>query len=216
MTNIPVERWAKDHWSTLAYVGTLADGVPDHERMRCDPDVHPRRANSANRMARGQKYPTRLKDGEVVNHDDWSCLEDAEAAGFVKLVVSQSARDDIVTCLLTQEGRDVLARLAAFGKIGGTYKAFDPSMSVGAVQVFEGSGETRYVVRIWPFADENLEPKANDLWFCGSPIVDAEGWVRDARRGKRAEAVQVTQAEIDALMASKSYTGYRYKAEEVL
>jgi hypothetical protein len=33
----------------------------------------------------GGKYPTRLKDGlgTLAHHDDWSCLDDAEAAGLL-------------------------------------------------------------------------------------------------------------------------------------
>lgn len=50
--NIPVtiDRWGKDHWTTLAYAHTCwANSAPlEHERMRCDLRIHPLLANRAN------------------------------------------------------------------------------------------------------------------------------------------------------------------------
>ena len=87
---IPPELWGKDHWSTFAYVANrILDykGVPNLTHMRSDPNLHPGLPNISpmGNVLDGAKYPTRLKDGrEVTNHDDWSCVEDMEAAGLVE------------------------------------------------------------------------------------------------------------------------------------
>jgi len=85
---VPIERFGKDHWSTLAYIETrIVDhgGEPGKEHMRCDPDLHPGQTNSANRLGGKTKYATRLAGGEVLgNHDDWSCIEDMEAHGILE------------------------------------------------------------------------------------------------------------------------------------
>lgn len=86
---IPVEKWGKDHWSTLAFLETVAvdyKGVLDEKqqrRMRTDHDRHPgiRSCYADGRV--GQKYPTRLAGGEILHdHDDWDCFDDMIAAGF--------------------------------------------------------------------------------------------------------------------------------------
>lgn len=71
--HIPPEKWGKDHKSTLLYAETRAvDGSGKLDA--CDPHM---------RMA-SHEYPTRLADDiEVVGHDDYDCLRDAEAAGFL-------------------------------------------------------------------------------------------------------------------------------------
>lgn len=82
--------WGKDHWSTYTYLGYLivhANGIPQKDRMRCDPDLHPGLlgAYQARESFGSNKYPTRLKGGiEKDNHDDWSCIEDAVALGLVE------------------------------------------------------------------------------------------------------------------------------------
>ena len=82
-----MEKWGKDHWSTLAYVESRIvsyEGVLNREHMRCDIEVHPGFGNSANGFSRA-KYPTRLKDDiEVYEHDDWSCIDDAIREGLIE------------------------------------------------------------------------------------------------------------------------------------
>lgn len=84
---IPMELWAKDHWSTFAYIETRVvdrKGVPDLDHMRCNLDIHPGLGNRANQISRKPR-PTILKDGsKIEDHDDWSCLEDLESAGYVE------------------------------------------------------------------------------------------------------------------------------------
>lgn len=82
---VPVELWGKDHWSTLLYIEVRCVdhfGTPNRDHLRCHTAVHP---GLAGRGGDGSRYPTRLNNGnEITEHDDWSCLEDAEAAGLLK------------------------------------------------------------------------------------------------------------------------------------
>jgi hypothetical protein len=60
-------------------------GEPDIRRMRCDEDRHPLYAGHAHGFSmRFEKYPTRLKDGELADHDDWDCMDDLESAGLLR------------------------------------------------------------------------------------------------------------------------------------
>lgn len=80
--NIKIDSWGVDHWSTLAYIETrIVDykGIPNLKHMRCNHKIHP----GLTSIDSGSKYQTRLKDGKISNHDDWSCLEDAVAEGLL-------------------------------------------------------------------------------------------------------------------------------------
>lgn len=86
---VPMERWGKDHWSTFLYLETCAvdnSGKIDRLKMRCNPRLHRELANvhPSIGLMDGSKYPTRLQDGELDKHDDWSCLEDMVAEGLIK------------------------------------------------------------------------------------------------------------------------------------
>ncbi len=86
---VPTALWSKDHWSTFAYAETTAvERQPlALERMRCDSSRHPLLVSGRMSDTGGTKYPTRLKDSvEVDDHDDWDCLNDAQAAGFLKIL----------------------------------------------------------------------------------------------------------------------------------
>lgn len=67
--HIPPRLWARDHYSTIAYAFVRAGQSLNARHMRTD----------------SERYPTRLKGGATPppGHDDYSCLEDAEAAGVV-------------------------------------------------------------------------------------------------------------------------------------
>lgn len=70
-TTIPIEKWGRDHFSTLMYIETCVvdnGGVVRGEKMRS--------AMSG--------YPTRLRDGEQPNHGDWDCVEDMRAIGLLE------------------------------------------------------------------------------------------------------------------------------------
>jgi hypothetical protein len=85
--SIPIEKFGRDHWTTLLYIETCivdGGGHVQRERMRCDPDIHPTAAHSRAFLVPGPTPPTRLKDGsEIKGHDDWSCVDDLIAADLL-------------------------------------------------------------------------------------------------------------------------------------
>lgn len=87
---VPVPRWGHDHWTTFGYaVGRIVEhgGVLDARAMRTDASLHPglgARDPMTFGEPTGARYPTRLREGKIASpHDDWSCLDDAEAAGLL-------------------------------------------------------------------------------------------------------------------------------------
>mgnify|MGYP006352423415 CR=1 FL=1 len=126
--NIPMARWGRDHWSTFGRVVECilnADGSPQHQRMRCDPDVHPQFAHSVPGMP-PRKYPARLAGGVSVEaHDDWSCLDDAETAGLLTNVGSGTLR----RYEITEAGTLVAYALRSHKAAGGTYSSFVPPVT---------------------------------------------------------------------------------------
>ena len=135
---VSVDHFGKDHWSTFAYLDCRAmdrKGVIDREHMRCDQDLHPGLRNTANRNspASNKKYPTILKGGiELENHDDWSCFEDLEAAGFVKW--EGTGFNPIV--VFTELGNEIISKLRIHKKAGGSFGTFDPG--INAIPVGDG------------------------------------------------------------------------------
>jgi len=118
---IPMSQWGKDHWSTFAYIETrITDhkGVPNKQHMRCDPKLHPAHAHEGSHM--GPPAPTRLRDGELPNHDDWSCLEDAEAAGLL----TNNGTGMFPVYVLTDKGGEVTDALRKHKRQGGSFGNF--------------------------------------------------------------------------------------------
>lgn len=115
---VTVDRWGKEHWSTFGYIETRIvdhEGVPSRGHMRCDRDLHPALDHG------GGMAPTRLFDGSTIPlHDDWSCLDDAEAAGFLTNVGTGLHR----VYRLTDLGREVANALRAHKAAGGTFSTF--------------------------------------------------------------------------------------------
>ena len=134
-TFVPVSRWGKDHWSTLAYIECrIVDhkGVPARAHMRTDADLHPGLAGHTEqwvptRTKNDRKYPTRLRDWtQLFDHDDWSCLEDAEEAG---MLTSRGTGINPVYSL-TDRGRKVCNALRAHKAAGGHFSNFEcPSLA---------------------------------------------------------------------------------------
>lgn len=142
----PVEKFGKDHWSLLAYVarccvdGTGGQGQLRRDRMRCNPQTH--------RMVAGpyshgdlwvQRHSTRLagffespdrNDPEKAiaaglqlrDHDDWDCLDDLQAAGFIEV---RSVISGYVT--MTDKGGEVADKLRAHKAGGGLFAYFSLS-----------------------------------------------------------------------------------------
>jgi len=93
---IPMPRWGKDHWSTLAYIETRCvdhKGKPHAPHMRTEPGRpirgHFRTDTDGAEMfaphdGGSKRYPTRLNDGhDIFGHDDWACAADMEVSGLL-------------------------------------------------------------------------------------------------------------------------------------
>lgn len=118
---IPMEQFGKDHWSTFAYVETRCvdhEGVIERKHMRCDADRHPQFAHSGITI----KYPTRIKTGDVKNHDDWDCLDNCELAGLIENTGTNLHRVYKLTAL----GNKIAGQLRQHKADGGNFHSFVP------------------------------------------------------------------------------------------
>ncbi len=116
---VPIGKFGKDHWSTFAYLETRCvdhGGEIELRHMRCDSDRHPQFAHSGITA----KYPTRLKKGEIKNHDDWDCLDDCELAGLIKNTGTDLHR----VYRLTTLGQSVASQLRKHKADGGNFASF--------------------------------------------------------------------------------------------
>lgn len=122
MPPVPVAQWGRDHWSTFAYIETrIVDhrGVVHNQHMRCHPRLHRAFAHEG---SRGPLAPTRLAGGEeLAQHDDWSCAEDAIAAGL--LTVDERVPGAPVFAL-TDRGHTAAAALRRHKAGGGNFGNF--------------------------------------------------------------------------------------------
>lgn len=90
---VPIDKWGRDHWSTLAYLETR---IVDHHGKIWE----------ANMRGRDPKYPTRLNDGtEIEMHSDWDCLHDMWVAGLITM------DEDVLVYGLTDYGWQVAGEL---------------------------------------------------------------------------------------------------------
>jgi len=130
---IPPERWGRDHFQTLLYLETRAvdeKGIIDNRQMRCNPRLHRQFANIGySGIIDGSKYPTRLKEGEITNHDDWSCLDDLVKAGCVEAYYWDDKPDELfgnfkALVVFTPLGLTMAASLRAHKANGGKLSEF--------------------------------------------------------------------------------------------
>jgi hypothetical protein len=131
---VPLTEWGKDHWSTFAYLETVAvdaRGTIENVRMRCDSRLHRPFAhgNGLGHLHDGGKFPTRLKGSvERAGHDDWSCVEDMVVEGLIQAWWRADPALSIggATCLvaLTERGWRCAAALRAHKAAGGRYADF--------------------------------------------------------------------------------------------
>ena len=137
---IPSQVWGKDHWTTLAYIETVATDcagfqVGNDPRMRSNRRnfrvmqgcLKPRRAkNGGVGIVMDLEHGSRLNDGQIVSgHDDWSCLQDMANEGLFNL--DASGVQPGVTLHLSAKGRAWCATLRAHKQAGGTYNTVDVS-----------------------------------------------------------------------------------------
>ncbi len=138
---IEIDRWGKDHWSTLAYLESRVidnGGTINNLQMRCDSRLHRHFAHVETMgMTNGGKYPTRLQDSiELEKHDDWSCLEDMVASELViaKFRENPKMQGEIFGHMeakvkLTELGTQVSGMLRAHKASGGVFAKFQLSES---------------------------------------------------------------------------------------
>lgn len=147
-TVIPPVQFGKDHYSTLAYIETrIMDhrGRLHHEHMRCDYWRHRvLYEEKRNTIARGEmagmvtrtetgrlvfagpmkRYPTFLAGGvEQDHHDDYDCLLDLIAAGWLT-ADTDDPLDPEAAYTLTPTGRTVANALREHKGNGGKWATF--------------------------------------------------------------------------------------------
>ena len=139
----PVDKYGKDHWSLLAYVesccvdGAGGRGELQRSRMRCHPPTHRMvtgpysgfdswRQQHSTRLAGFFGFPDRGDPEKAIaagfqlrDHDDWDCLDDLEAAGFIQILSVTSGR-----VRMTDKGCEVAAHLRAHKAGGGMFASF--------------------------------------------------------------------------------------------
>lgn len=125
LRRINVSEFGKDHWSTLTYLETRCvdhKGRIDIRNMRCNSERHPGQAHIPIERENGKfKYPTALRDGKFEpEHDDWDCIDDLEAAGFLK-TFGTGIHPEVG---LTDEGWAVAGRLRRHRGAGGQFADF--------------------------------------------------------------------------------------------
>ncbi len=130
--------FGKDHWSLLGYIQYVCMnasprnggvGEMDRRKLRCNPSNHPMLSSEMTTSWKPE-YGSRLQgywtDGDktdssrlVLDHDDWDCIDDMEAAGYVELI---SMVNGFIR--LTPLGAQIAGKLAEYKSLGGNYADF--------------------------------------------------------------------------------------------
>lgn len=133
---LPVESFGSDHWSLLAYIETVLVEYGLYD-VDLDPHLRTNRRHYRFLVTRhhlaphlGEKWrvagPMRPEHGSRVdgavlpNHDDWDCLEDLIAAGFLTVQWPHN-RPAVV---LTPLGDRAVAALRVHKREGGRWATF--------------------------------------------------------------------------------------------
>ena len=130
MEAIPIEQFAKDHWSMFAYLETRCvdhGGEIDAERIRVNGSRHPGMVGDrlgGSGHAWRPDYGTKKKDGtRVDDHDDVDCLDDLEEAGLIIDMISGMGQGCVI---LTDLGKRIAAELRKHKMEGGNFSGFAP------------------------------------------------------------------------------------------
>lgn len=136
---VPIEKFCKDHWSTLAYAesccvdGDKGIGTLDLAKMRCNGN---KRVFLGANFIWHQKWGTRLMGYfdftdrgdpvkaeaaglQLLEHDDWDCLDDLAAHGFIE-IMSQTQG----AVRMTPLGNEVAGALRKHKTQGGMFADF--------------------------------------------------------------------------------------------
>lgn len=132
LRTVPVAEWGKDHWSLLAYLEVRCvdnGGAIVIRHMRCNPRRHPMFAHAGTRIgldpSAPYQYPSVLRKGAdpVLEHDDWDCLEDLEAAGLIE----NRGTGINPRIYMTDAGLTFTAQIRACKAKGGSFATFEPT-----------------------------------------------------------------------------------------
>ena len=133
MMMVAAERFGKDHFSLVGYLGCRAadhDNQIDHAHMRTNENRHPKLDFRHSGQSWESKYGTRLKGYfdakkespeaaaklQLPDHDDWDCADDLEANG---LVVMGGIASGVFTFLPL--GLEVLGEVTKHKAAGGNF-----------------------------------------------------------------------------------------------
>lgn len=141
MEKVSIERFAKDHWSLLAYVESQCVDSQDsigrlqRNRMRCNSEKNPQmsaglpwRDTYSSRMqgsldfnlSNEDEFKKAVESGAVIlGHDDWDCLDDLDDNGLVEII---SLANCAVT--MTKKGMQMAAKLREHKANGGNFAGF--------------------------------------------------------------------------------------------
>lgn len=146
---IPINRWGKDHWSMLGYIGTVVvdyNGIMNGSRIRVNPNkrigierpYHIRMASEdASRWE--PSWGTRLhgyfqnkqdKTLQLPEHDDIDCCFDMEAEGLITMGTTVS-----LFVQLTEKGREFEEALRRHKQDGKNFADFPDSLLFKALMV---------------------------------------------------------------------------------
>jgi hypothetical protein len=160
---LPSAVWGRDHWTTLAYIETVATDcvgfqVGNDPRMRSNRRnfrvmqacMKPRRAQCGGvGIVMDLAHSSRLADGDVVSgHDDWNCLQDMANEGLFNL--DASGVEPGITLHLSAKGQAWCASLRAHKQAGGTYS----NVNVSTMPQVESPAPTE--LEIFSFMDKSF------------------------------------------------------------
>lgn len=145
---IPIEKFGKDHWSLLMYIETR---IVDQSGLLKASDPH---MNTYRYGPSVTNYPSRLTNNEIApeGHDDWSCLEDLQAA---HMVTYDEETEKVGLTDLGWANAAGLRRWKAEGKGIANFKAVKSD-----VHKFEVSPLPKFVVGQRVFVDRSKAVKA--------------------------------------------------------
>ena len=133
--SIPMDKWHKDHWSTLAYInavivdhGYFEIGLDGQMRTKqynfcylLEKNSKPKRTKLYTGVAMSADGGTRIKDNIFIRgHDDWDCVSDFLVAGLF----NEQSVEPGVKLHLSDFGSTVCASLRKHKANGGTFATF--------------------------------------------------------------------------------------------
>jgi hypothetical protein len=114
-SRLPLKSFGEDHWTLLAYIDVCCSGRTgrlEHRHLRSKPT---KKSNEPSLFKSSQPEP----ETGSLTYDDWDCLADLEAVGFVELVSYATGLVHIFP-----GGLKAAAALRAHGERGESIKTF--------------------------------------------------------------------------------------------